>query len=142
MDQLTFGQLIKRARHERGLTGHDLSDLLGIDAGTLSRMESDKQTHPPAPYVLDQLSQHLRLPQADMLRALGYLQASTAPPPEVPPAALRIEAVALVLQLPEEQLANSIKSLQRLRNAVSARPSPRPAPPPARSSVGAGQLGR
>lgn len=64
----TFGANLKAARLERGLSHDDLSDMAGIDAATVYRLEAgDRQ--PRLPTIL-RLADALGMTASDLIRKL------------------------------------------------------------------------
>lgn len=57
-----LGRRIKQERHARHLTQQELAEIVGIDTGHLSRIESGKT--PPSLNVVKNIADALRLPMA------------------------------------------------------------------------------
>lgn len=72
MGMKELGELLRAARERRGVRAYDLSYLIGQNPSWLSRIEAGSLTHPPAPDVMQALSEALNVPQSTMLEALGY----------------------------------------------------------------------
>ena len=68
----TLGEMIRRAREERGLTLLQLALKLNVAQSTVSRLEADDYAGPPKPELLAALSDELGLSEVEMLVAVGY----------------------------------------------------------------------
>jgi transcriptional regulator with XRE-family HTH domain len=67
-----FGIVIKQARQILRLSAVDVSRAAGISTAYLSKLESDS-VKKPSPQILQQLSEALAVPYADLMRLNGYL---------------------------------------------------------------------
>jgi transcriptional regulator with XRE-family HTH domain len=67
----SFGTIIKQAREVRGLSLVDAARSAGISAAYLSKLENDG-VKKPSPHVLNQLSEALAVPYAELMRLNGY----------------------------------------------------------------------
>jgi transcriptional regulator with XRE-family HTH domain len=67
----SFGTIIKQAREVRGLSLVDAARSAGISAAYLSKLENDG-VKKPSPHVLNQLSDALAVPYAELMRLNGY----------------------------------------------------------------------
>lgn len=63
----TFGQLIRKARKEKGYSQRQLAELLHLDFTYLSKLENDRADHPPSEEVIRSLAEHLDLPNVEEL---------------------------------------------------------------------------
>ena len=67
----TTGALLRQAREVRGLSGVDAARAASISPAYLSRLEMDA-VKKPSPHVLNQLSEALGVPYAELMRLSGY----------------------------------------------------------------------
>ena len=67
----SFGTVIRQAREVRGLSLVDAARSAGISAAYLSKLENDG-VKKPSPHVLNQLSEALAVPYAELMRLNGY----------------------------------------------------------------------
>lgn len=67
----SLGVVLRQAREIRGLSAVDAARAAGISAAYLSRLEDDA-VKKPSPHVLNQLSEALQVPYAELMRASGY----------------------------------------------------------------------
>jgi len=79
----SFGAVLRQAREVRELSVNDAARASGISAAYLSKLESDA-VKKPSPHVLNQLSEALAVPYAELMRLSGYpvpgrTDADTAP---------------------------------------------------------------
>jgi len=68
---LSTGQALRKAREVRGISAADAARSAGISAAYLNRLENDTVKR-PSPLVLDQLSEVLAVPYAELMRLSGY----------------------------------------------------------------------
>jgi transcriptional regulator with XRE-family HTH domain len=68
----TIGVTLKQARRVRALSAVEAARAAGISAAYLSKLENDAVKR-PSPHVLQQLSEALAVPYADLMRLSGYL---------------------------------------------------------------------
>jgi transcriptional regulator with XRE-family HTH domain len=71
MKALSLGTVLRQAREVRELSGVDAARAAGISAAYLSKLENDA-VKKPSPLVLNQLSEALTVPYADLMRLSGY----------------------------------------------------------------------
>jgi len=88
-----FSNLIKEARTRKRMRGYDLAYAIGQTPSWLSKLEGGDLSHPPAPHVLNGLSNALDIPETEMLKALGYLPESDETPVSDPLSASIARAV-------------------------------------------------
>ncbi|HEX5014344.1 MAG TPA: helix-turn-helix transcriptional regulator [Candidatus Limnocylindrales bacterium] len=69
--RLSFGALLKHAREVRELSSIDAARAARISPAYLSKLENDA-VKKPSPHVLQQLSEALGVPYADLMRLSGY----------------------------------------------------------------------
>jgi transcriptional regulator with XRE-family HTH domain len=67
-----FGVVLKQARQILRLSAVEVSRAAGISTAYLSKLESDS-VKKPSPQILQQLSEALSIPYADLMRLNGYL---------------------------------------------------------------------
>ncbi len=67
----SLGVVLRQAREIRGLSAVDAARAAGISAAYLSRLEDDA-VKKPSPHVLNQLSEALAVPYAELMRSSGY----------------------------------------------------------------------
>lgn len=67
-----FGIVLKQARQILRLSAVEASRAAGISTAYLSKLENDS-VKKPSPQVLQQLSEALSIPYADLMRLNGYL---------------------------------------------------------------------
>jgi transcriptional regulator with XRE-family HTH domain len=67
----TTGAVLRQAREVRGLSGVDAARAAAISPAYLSRLESNS-VKKPSPHVLNQLSEALGVPYAELMRLSGY----------------------------------------------------------------------
>ena len=67
----SFGGVLKQAREIRELSASDAARAAGISGAYLSKLESDVVKR-PSPVILQQLSEALSVPYADLMRLSGY----------------------------------------------------------------------
>jgi len=67
-----FGVVLKQARQILRLSAVDVSRAAGISTAYLSKLENDS-VKKPSPQILQQLSEALAVPYADLMRLNGYL---------------------------------------------------------------------
>lgn len=67
-----FGIVLKQARQILRLSAVEASRSAGISTAYLSKLENDS-VKKPSPQILQQLSEALSLPYADLMRLNGYL---------------------------------------------------------------------
>lgn len=67
----SFGTVLRQAREVRELTAFDAARAAGISAAYLSKLENDA-VKKPSPLVLQQLSEALMVPYAELMRLSGY----------------------------------------------------------------------
>ena len=67
----SFGTVIRQAREVRGLSSIEAARAARISAAYLSKLENDG-VKKPSPHVLNQLSEALTVPYADLMRLNGY----------------------------------------------------------------------
>jgi transcriptional regulator with XRE-family HTH domain len=67
----SFGTMIRQAREVRGLSLVDAARSAGISAAYLSKLENEG-VKKPSPHVLNQLSEALAVPYAELMRLNGY----------------------------------------------------------------------
>ena len=67
----SFGSVIRQAREIRALSDVDAARAAGISAAYLSKLENDGVKR-PSPHVLNQLSEALAVPYAELMRLNGY----------------------------------------------------------------------
>ena len=132
MGMLEFGQLVRKRRDQLGLSSMEVAYSVGQAQSWLSKLENGGLTHPPAPSVLLALSDVLKLPEWDMLRAIGYVlpgrgidaqatNAENAPPsPSDPLDAAIVERLA-TLTADEKHHVLSVISFLAERGARPAR---------------------
>jgi len=68
----TFGTLIRRAREHKRLLAREVAARLGIDPGTLSRLETGSYKETPSPDLIRRISEVLDIPPQQLMEALGY----------------------------------------------------------------------
>lgn len=68
----SFGAVLKQAREVRELSAIDAARAAGISPAYLSKLENDA-VKKPSPHVLNQLSEALAIPYAELMRLSGYL---------------------------------------------------------------------
>jgi transcriptional regulator with XRE-family HTH domain len=68
---VSFGALLKQAREVRALSSIDAARAARISPAYLSKLENDA-VKKPSPHVLQQLSEALGVPYADLMRLSGY----------------------------------------------------------------------
>lgn len=67
-----FGIVLKQARQILRLSAVEVSRAAGISTAYLSKLENDS-VKKPSPQILQQLSEALAVPYADLMRLNGYL---------------------------------------------------------------------
>jgi transcriptional regulator with XRE-family HTH domain len=67
----SFGALLKQAREVRELSAIDAARAARISPAYLSKLENDA-VKKPSPHVLQQLSEALAVPYAELMRLSGY----------------------------------------------------------------------
>jgi transcriptional regulator with XRE-family HTH domain len=67
-----FGIVLKQARQILRLSAVEVSRAAGISTAYLSKLENDS-VKKPSPQILEQLSEALAVPYADLMRLNGYL---------------------------------------------------------------------
>ena len=67
----SFGTVIRQAREVRGLSSIEAARAAGISAAYLSKLENDG-VKKPSPHVLNQLSEALAVPYAELMRLNRY----------------------------------------------------------------------
>jgi transcriptional regulator with XRE-family HTH domain len=67
----SLGRVLRQAREVRGLSAVDAARAAGISAAYLSKLEDDA-VKKPSPHVLNQLSEALAVPYAELMRFSGY----------------------------------------------------------------------
>ena len=67
---LSTGQALRKAREVRGISAADAARSAGISAAYLNRLENDTVKR-PSPLVLDQLSEVLAVPYAELMEHIG-----------------------------------------------------------------------
>ncbi|MGB3236930.1 MAG: helix-turn-helix transcriptional regulator [Geitlerinemataceae cyanobacterium] len=75
-----FGQLIRQARRDKGLSQRELAKLIGVDYTYLSKLENDRAGYPPGKEVIHLLANHLDL--ASREEELMYLAGRITPEDE------------------------------------------------------------
>lgn len=68
---LSLGAMLKKAREVRELSGMDAARAAQISPAYLSKLENNA-VKKPSPHVLQQLSEALAVPYADLMRLSGY----------------------------------------------------------------------
>lgn len=68
-----FGALVRNARESQGMTGVELAGKIGRPHPFVVRIETAKNSNPPDPKTMDDLSRVLHIPKPRMLEVLGYL---------------------------------------------------------------------
>lgn len=68
---LSLGAALKQARDVREMSAADVARTAGISGAYLSKLESDA-VKKPSPHVLNQLSQALSVPYAELMSLSGY----------------------------------------------------------------------
>jgi transcriptional regulator with XRE-family HTH domain len=67
-----FGTVLRQARQILRLSAADVSRAAGISTAYLNKLENDS-VKKPSPQILQQLSEALAVPYADLMRLNGYL---------------------------------------------------------------------
>jgi transcriptional regulator with XRE-family HTH domain len=67
----SFGAILKQAREVRALSSIDAARAARISPAYLSKLENDA-VKKPSPHVLQQLSEALAVPYAELMRLSGY----------------------------------------------------------------------
>lgn len=70
---LTFGQVIRTARSDKGYSQRQLALLVEIDFTYLSKLESDRSDYPPKEYVVQQIAYYLGLDSEELICLTGRL---------------------------------------------------------------------
>lgn len=70
---MTFGELIKMLRTERGLSQRELADKSGVSNAEISRMESGERKK-PSPGILKALSPYLDISYEELMVKAGYIE--------------------------------------------------------------------
>lgn len=77
-----FGDLIKNARVNQGITGTDLASRMERSHSQIVRWENGAPSNPPDIDIFWEFSEALGLPPEQMLEALGYLKPDSDKPRE------------------------------------------------------------
>lgn len=77
----TLGALVKRARLGKGMRGGDLGAAIGKDASYVSKIERGTMKDIPPPEIVRALSDALGVPEARLVRAIGYRTSEGEAPP-------------------------------------------------------------
>lgn len=108
-----FAAMVKGAREDKAIRAYDLAFALGMAPSWLSKLEKGDLTHPPAPHILEGLSKELKIPQAQMLEALGY-DVGIAGIVEQDPTDPKLEMIGLVKRIRMTQdRADGLRALLR-----------------------------
>lgn len=68
-----FGQLIRQARKDKGLSQRELAQLLGLDFTYLSKLENNRADYPPKEDVIRSLARQLDLDQEELIFLAGRI---------------------------------------------------------------------
>lgn len=63
----SFGQMIRKARRDKGYSQRQLAELVHLDFTYLSKLENDRAEHPPSEKAIRLLAQNLDLPNVEEL---------------------------------------------------------------------------
>ncbi len=66
-----FGQVIKKARKDKGLSQRKLASLIDIDFTYLSKLENNRVDYPPKEEVINSLAEHLDLNEEELIFLAG-----------------------------------------------------------------------
>ena len=69
----SFGQLIRQARKDKGLSQRELAKLIGLDFTYLSKLENDRADYPPKEDVIRSLAQNLDLDEEELIFLVGRI---------------------------------------------------------------------
>lgn len=75
-----LGQFVRERRASLGKTGKDFADAIGIDPGTLSRLETGVAKTFPEPWLIRALARELNVSPVSLLMAAGYLDREAPEP--------------------------------------------------------------
>ena len=73
MNSPTFGRLIRKARKDREYSQRELAKLVGVNFTYLSKLENDRADYPPSKEVIQSLSKHLDLNEAELTQLAGRI---------------------------------------------------------------------
>lgn len=71
----TFGNLIRQARKDKGLSQRDLAKLTDVNYTYLSKLENDHAGTPPSEEVIERLARHLDLSAQELQYLAGRITA-------------------------------------------------------------------
>jgi len=77
LQQLSFGEIIKREREKIGLSLRELAEMSNIEASYISRLEKGNRENPGFPTVCA-LAKALNLNGEEVLKSFGYDQLGTS----------------------------------------------------------------
>jgi HTH-type transcriptional regulator, competence development regulator len=70
---MTFGQHLKKLRHQRNLTQRQLAEQAGVDFTYLSKMENDRLEHTPSIKTLQDLARALETDELELMSLANKL---------------------------------------------------------------------
>ncbi|ACK69904.1 transcriptional regulator, XRE family [Gloeothece citriformis PCC 7424] len=68
-----FGQIIRQARKDKGLSQRELAERLGLDFTYLSKLENNRADYAPKEEVIRVLAQNLELNEEELLFLAGRI---------------------------------------------------------------------
>jgi len=66
-----FGEVIRKARKDKGFSQRDLAKLVGLDFTYLSKLENSRADYPPKEEVIRAIAQHLELDAEELIFLAG-----------------------------------------------------------------------
>ncbi|MBE9117725.1 helix-turn-helix domain-containing protein [Lusitaniella coriacea LEGE 07157] len=69
----TFGQLIRKARKEKGYSQRELAKLLELDFTYLSKIENDRADYAPKEEAIRAIARHLNLDPEELIFLVGRI---------------------------------------------------------------------
>ena len=71
--EFSFGEVLKNARKDKGLSQRKLASLIGIDFTYLSKLENNRTDYPPREDVIRLLAQNLDLNEEELIFLAGRI---------------------------------------------------------------------
>ena len=71
--EANFGQVIKKARKDKGLSQRKLASLIDIDFTYLSKLENNRVDYPPREHVIKSLARELDLNEEELIFLAGRI---------------------------------------------------------------------
>jgi HTH-type transcriptional regulator, competence development regulator len=69
----SFGELIRQARKDKGLSQRELAKLIGLNFTYLSKLENDRADYPPKEDVIRSLGKNLDLNEEELIFLAGRI---------------------------------------------------------------------